>query len=394
MGEKAAGAGGVSRRARPRMARTPGRSLDAIRLELIEHLYAASTDPAGWAAFLDRVSHWFWGRCSIYMMPGSRGGATRFLASNLDPEAQRAHDEYYVGRRVWMVNDGPADGVVELSESMCPEDRLIHTEYYNDWLRPLDMRHGLSCRLAVGDDTTLRFGVGRAGRYGIYDSEEQRVLNSLAPHMGRAIEITRRLELLDAQARAGVSLLDQLTVGALLVQPCGLIVFSNPAADVLLRAADGITVRQGRLRATDPHHEARLAAAVSAAALGRGAATLPITRWRADAPLSLTVSPLGERERVGVGIGPLALVLLSAPESRARISEAAARAAFDLTPAEARLAVALCAGLTLGDHADATGTSINTVKFHLKSLFSKTGETRQPDLIRRLIGDPGLRAPI
>lgn len=374
------------------MAKTPGRSLEAVRTELIEHLYAASTEPAAWQTFLDRVSHWFWGRCSIYMMPGSRSGVTRFLASNLDPEAMRTHDEYYVGRRVWMVNEGPAPGVVELSESMCPEDRLIHTEYYNDWLLPNDMRHGLSCRLAVGDDATLRFGVGRSGRHGIYTVEEQRVLNSLAPHMGRAIEITRRLDLLDAQARAGLSLLDQLTVAALLVEPNGRIVFSNPAAERLLRAADGVASRHGRLRATAPQLDAKLAVAISAAALGRGAATLPIARWRADGPLSATVSPLSERGPAGVGIGPLALVLIAAPEAQPRISEAAARAAFDLTPAEARLAAALCAGRTLGDYADETGASINTVKFHLKNLFAKTGETRQPDLVRRLMADPGLRA--
>ena len=374
------------------MAKTPSRSFEAVRVELIGQLYAASSDPAGWASFLDGVSHWFWGRCSIYMMPGSRSGTTRFLASNLDPAAMRAHDDYYVGRRVWMVNDGPADGVVELSESMCPEDRLIHTEYYNDWLRPLDMRHGLSCRLTVGDDSTLRFGVGRSGRYGIYTAEEQHVLNSLAPHMGRAIEITRRLELLDAQARAGLSLLDQLTVGALLVEPCRRIAFSNPAAEQLLRAGDGVATRGGRLYATSPALDARLAAAVSAAALGRGAATLPIARRRADAPLSATISPVGERDHVGVGIGPLALVLLAAPEAEARISETAVRAAFELTPAEARLAAALCAGRTLGQYASETGASINTVKFHLKSLFAKTGEARQPDLIRRLMTDPGLRA--
>jgi DNA-binding CsgD family transcriptional regulator/PAS domain-containing protein len=376
------------------MARTPSRSLDDVRVELIEHLYAASTEPAAWHGFLDRVSHWFWGRCSIYMMPGNRGGVTRFLASNLDPAATQAHDAYYVGRRVWMVNDGPAEGLVELSESMCPEDRLIHTEYYNDWLRPNDMHHGLSCRLAVGEDTTLRFGVGRSGRYGIYDAEEQRILNSLAPHMGRAIEITRRLELLDAQARAGLSLLDQLTVGALLVEPCGRIAFANPMAERLLRAGDGVMSRHGRLHGTTPGFDARLAGAVSAAALGRGAATLPIARLRADTPLSATISPVGERDAAAVGIGPLALVLLAVPEAEARISEAAARAAFDLTPAEARLAVALCAGRTLADYASETGTSLNTVKFHLKSLFAKTGEGRQPDLIRRLMNDPGLRAPV
>jgi DNA-binding CsgD family transcriptional regulator len=64
---------------------------------------------------------------------------------------------------------------------------------------------------------------------------------------------------------------------------------------------------------------------------------------------------------------------------------------FDLTPAEARLVVGLCAGQTLADYAGHSGTSLNTIKTHLKRVFDKTGEARQADLVRRVAGDVALR---
>ena len=64
---------------------------------------------------------------------------------------------------------------------------------------------------------------------------------------------------------------------------------------------------------------------------------------------------------------------------------------FDFTVAEAKLIKALCAGDTLGNFAEINGTSLKTVKTHLKHVFDKTGETRQADLVRRVMNDLALR---
>jgi DNA-binding CsgD family transcriptional regulator len=85
------------------------------------------------------------------------------------------------------------------------------------------------------------------------------------------------------------------------------------------------------------------------------------------------------------------MVLVSAPERGGLPSEEGLRSLFDLTPAEARLVVALCAGETLAGYASTTGTSLNTAKTHLKRAFEKTGETRQADLVRRVTSDVALR---
>jgi len=57
-------------------------------------------------------------------------------------------------------------------------------------------------------------------------------------------------------------------------------------------------------------------------------------------------------------------------------------ATYGLTPAETRVLTSLLAGRTLAQTAKALGIAPNTAKTHLTSIFSKTGVTRQADLMR------------
>ena len=57
---------------------------------------------------------------------------------------------------------------------------------------------------------------------------------------------------------------------------------------------------------------------------------------------------------------------------------------FGLTPAEARLAVALAAGDTLQDYAALRAVSLNAVRFLLKGIFRKTGANSQAQLVALL----------
>jgi DNA-binding CsgD family transcriptional regulator len=54
---------------------------------------------------------------------------------------------------------------------------------------------------------------------------------------------------------------------------------------------------------------------------------------------------------------------------------------FGLTPAEARTLEHLSGGATIAETAEAIGISTNTTRTHLARIFSKTGTSRQADLI-------------
>jgi DNA-binding CsgD family transcriptional regulator len=57
---------------------------------------------------------------------------------------------------------------------------------------------------------------------------------------------------------------------------------------------------------------------------------------------------------------------------------------FALSPAESRVAAALCSGLTINEYASASGVTIGTARFQLKQVLAKTQVNRQADLVRQI----------
>jgi DNA-binding CsgD family transcriptional regulator len=168
------------------------------------------------------------------------------------------------------------------------------------------------------------------------------------------------------------------------------VLYFDPEAEKIL-GAGGLSIRDGRLYAagsSDNQLSAALALATGRgrSIVGRSGTLLKVPRPD-KLPLSVAIAPLDDRDRPSGMLGPLAMVLVTAPERQAGASEEDLQALFGLTTAEARLVAALCSGETLATYSAACGTSLNTVKTHLKHVFEKTGETRQADLIRRVTQD-------
>jgi DNA-binding CsgD family transcriptional regulator len=55
---------------------------------------------------------------------------------------------------------------------------------------------------------------------------------------------------------------------------------------------------------------------------------------------------------------------------------------FRLSPGEARLALALCRGMTISEAAEEFGLAVGTARNYCKNIFAKTGARGQPDLVR------------
>jgi DNA-binding CsgD family transcriptional regulator len=62
---------------------------------------------------------------------------------------------------------------------------------------------------------------------------------------------------------------------------------------------------------------------------------------------------------------------------------------YSLTRSEAEIVRCLAMGLSLEEAAQARGISMNTARSHLKHAFSKTGTSRQGELVRLVIAGVG-----
>jgi DNA-binding CsgD family transcriptional regulator len=154
---------------------------------------------------------------------------------------------------------------------------------------------------------------------------------------------------------------------------------ANEAAAALVASPDAaMRLRRGRLGLRDRALDARLETLIDVAVFGRatGAAILVAER---GAFAWLTVEP-GPRYRDTVS----ALVTLRRPRAMSWTVEDL-RAAYDLTPREAEVAIAIAAGGRPAQIAETLGVSPDSVRVYLKRVFSKTGAAGQGPLASMLL---------
>jgi DNA-binding CsgD family transcriptional regulator len=102
-------------------------------------------------------------------------------------------------------------------------------------------------------------------------------------------------------------------------------------------------------------------------------------------PLSLIVTPW-RPDAVENSKRSAAILLVGDPEKETVIPAKVLSLLYGLTPAEARLALALLNGNSLAEAAELHGTSELTARTQLKTVFQKTDTRRQAELVRLLAG--------
>jgi DNA-binding CsgD family transcriptional regulator len=154
----------------------------------------------------------------------------------------------------------------------------------------------------------------------------------------------------------------------------------NRAAHVLLREGDGLSLSPRGVVASTPSATIALRRGIEGAARGeRGRVQVPrIGRT----PLALLLEPHPQTPSSGAA----AVVFATDHESRL-LSAEELQAHYRFTPTECCVARRLAAGADLECIASSLGISMNTVRGHLKQIFSKTRTHRQAELVCKLLSE-------
>jgi DNA-binding CsgD family transcriptional regulator len=367
---------------------------------LIGRTYDAAVDPTLWPAVLVPLGDFCHGGAVLYHEEPVEGGARVFAAANLDLTWKDAYEAYYSKIKPWR------DQLVRtrVGEVVPPsawlEERLYRkTEYYNDCLAPQGLYYHLFMKLVPEQKGYLAVALVRSRRADDFTAEERALGEALTPHLQRALRMSRHLHAAELQREAMLRGLEGLAVGVMLAAGDGRVLFANPVAEELLARGDGLAAPQQRLRAATPalteellrriREAADLGAGAGPGAGEAGAFSLPA---RSGDRLSLLVCPFPIAAAGVVGpTVPVALVFVEGPEPMRTVRQDDLRRVYGLTAAEAKLVGALLAGTMLGDYAAASGISAETAKTQLRTVFAKTGQHRQADLIRHILANPILR---
>lgn len=235
------------------------------------------------------------------------------------------------------------------------------------------------------------------------DDEVRHELERLSDSIGHALRLTpdqwqtvgERLAMLrdylgnlEAERRMVSQALDAVPLAVTVVDRNGTVRFANRFAERLLEQKDGLLILQGRLTAARSKENNQLRERIlEVAGSARNAALPPWAAMRIERENGtawfISMAPLGQISQGATD--DMAIVMISDPNMPLKPSTSMLRQLHGLTYAEADILGRLTVGMRLGDIAEELGISVETVRTHLKAIFTKTGTSRQADLVRHAV---------
>jgi len=364
---------------------------------LLDLIYDAATEPDAWRSALTQIADLTNSQGGVLYGQSMTASRVYFdYNGRLDPECNRVYQARHM-RNLWSeaMEPQPAAHIV-LSDDVVPLSSLRSTAFFDEVLAPQDVAHNAMIALAVKEDFRAAFNLCRSARQGPFGPQERHLLEGLMPHLRRSITLGFRLDAYRALQRAEYHVLDHLTVGVVLLDRRAQVVYANAAARRLDSASGAFCLRHARIEANAPRQAQQLGKLIHAALHGMVGGAMSLPRPGDDRPLTVLVSSVRGRdiERfTNIGLpDAAALLFFIDPADNARPPVAWLMNAYDLTAAEAKVALVTSSGMSVPQTADHLGLSTNTIKTHLRRVFAKTGASRQADLAR-LMASIGLLTP-
>lgn len=277
------------------------------------------------------------------------------------------------------------------------DEYVASSPFYQEFLLPYGGRYASGTKLLEDGPVNVILGIHRGLGQVPLDASEIGMCQRLARHLSEALKIFRTHMAGVSASILGTEIINRLRAPVVLIDDQRKLLHANPAATALLGESSLLAVSGGHLYCRKPREDNALLVALrdlqltGDSQLHLNAVDKVYFRVGFDQGNELgmflyalrpahTMHAFGERS--------LAMLLLYQANARIELDPFIVAGVFGLTPAEARVAVAMAEGRTIEAVAAHHSVSVNTVRTQLRSVFEKTGTSRQVELVGLLANLP------
>ena len=298
-------------------------------------------------------------------------------------------DVYHsIDERVIRFRQLPDSRLVSVAELYTEQERKTSL-VFNKALPAAEAQNGPIVRLDGPNGSNIAWHIADPIDGDGWSSSQVEMIERLLPHIRQFVRVRHALVNARALGTSLTDLLDNARIGAVQLDRRGRIVVANRRARDVLRKGEGLTDRDGFLRATLPADETALQELLSRTlppfGVQASGGSMTVKRSVVSPSLVLHAVPVSDERTDMLTSTVAALVLVVDPASRVRIDPAVLNDLLGLTPAESQVAVMLAEGRTIRQIAVATGRSEGTIRWHVKHAFGKLGVSRQVELVQLVI---------
>jgi hypothetical protein len=221
------------------------------------------------------------------------------LTFNQDPRTPSLYGQYYHLHDVWFSACAhmPVGGTFNGEERVAWGD-LTRTEFYNDFLKPFDLDRIVTTRLVKSERRVSHCSLFRPARRDSFEADEMRLLATLSPHLGRAVNLHLRLISAGEEQRITEVALDAMAIGVVIVSRSGHPAFANRSAREILQRRDGVQLSTIGLCCVQPTETTELRNKIrSTTEIAHGrpcvdSPTMAVSRISGRCPYIVTIAPV------------------------------------------------------------------------------------------------------
>lgn len=289
-------------------------------------------------------------------------------------------------------NNLPNDRIVTVEEFL-GKGVWEQSDFYRSRVAPYGIRYFMGADIRTGEGAECYFRVARVQGQPPFSESDKALSEMILPHLKRAVHIHSLFERVESERTLYANTVERMLIGTVILDEKGAVLKIGEPTQKILDKKDGISIVAGALKVHYVSENRELQRMIDKALRASNEAedgslstkVLSITRPSKCTKLSILVRPIPLGVMSSGLHRPSVAVFIRDPDSPLERPVDAVRQLFGFTPAEASLALLLANGLTLDEAAAKLDIKKNTVRSQLRSIFSKTGVTRQTELVRVLL---------
>jgi len=358
--------------------------VDPVQLSsLIGDIYECALEPSRWNDTLTRFVSTFsppdWDVAALMWEGVNRPGVRWVGTTGLVAYAIQGYEMVFAGTNVWSTKTGDLPlGEVLDTDALVSRAEFLKSDLYQKFLKTWGMELALFVIFERAGHEQLALAM--PGPPNRPMAHLQRGLRLIAPHVQRSVRISHGIAEANLRSAGAEAALNLGHVAIIAVDANMGVVSSNERANELA-CSTMFTLKNKRLVFADAGSQKLLMSLAEREAPSSEAFRVEAADGTLYAVLAMNIRPQKQPVLGGWIEGARVLVSISRPHQAPLIEVDRLKAWFDLTPAEARLVVALVSGKSTTAYASERGVTIDAVRFLLKNVFSKTGARNQSQLM-------------
>ena len=351
------------------------------RDHVIERIYSAAGGVNSWGDALERLSEFCGAQASYIDLLSETDRAPSLVGAfgHAAPLIERYHTYgHLIDPTTSQILASPGEPV---SFNGLMRREIGGPAFHREFIAP----RGTEQVLAIGLTTevgTLLVKLSSDARGLPFTRDSEARLESLAHHLRQAVVMDRSVRRrMEADAFAS-EIVERLRAAVLRLDDRLAVSFANRAAIRMAGEGDVIAIANGRLRLVDGDAmEAFRTFLRRTTMAGRSVSGTTLLQGDRGRRVRAWAWSTGSRNRPDIGL------MIFPHDYEPDVLEAMLRENYGLTPSEIRTTLGVLSHNGLAAVAEHTGVSLETVRFHMKRIFSKTGTCRQSELVRVIAND-------